>query len=186
MDSPFVRTIVATIGGYLFILLFLFAYDWFHEKYPSPPDRPAALERIQHPLHHQEAVRALQSFYQLPEPEKRRMIKALNANLIGLEQWIATLGRSDFDLLCMGEFHTEATRHFLSEKVFPGLGVDVLMLEAFVYFLDEIGIEKRDFVILHTPSLPDPIFRWFELLDRQIFSRYRTLVVFRSEPPARS
>lgn len=75
MDSPFVRTIVATIGGYLCILLFLSVFDWFHEEYPSPPDEPAVPDRIQHPLHHQEAVRALQSFYRLPGHEKIRLKK---------------------------------------------------------------------------------------------------------------
>jgi hypothetical protein len=53
-------------------------------------------------------------------------------------------------------------------------------VEAFVYFMDEIGIEKRNFVIPHTRSLPDHIYEWFPLLNRQILDKYRSLIVFRT------
>lgn len=59
-------------------------------------------------------------------------------------------------------------------------------LEAFVYFLDRIGIKKQDFVIPETCSFSAPLGQWFELLDRQIFTKYRSLIVFRSAPPART
>jgi hypothetical protein len=53
-------------------------------------------------------------------------------------------------------------------------------VEAFVYFMDEIGVEKRHFVIPDTRSLPDHIYEWFPLLNRQTLERYRSLVVFRT------
>ncbi|MEJ2039056.1 MAG: hypothetical protein P8X55_09000, partial [Desulfosarcinaceae bacterium] len=52
-------------------------------------------------------------------------------------------------------------------------------VEAFVYFLDEIGIERTDFVIPDTRALPDLIYEWFQLLNRQTLEKYRTLIVFR-------
>ena len=52
-------------------------------------------------------------------------------------------------------------------------------VEAFVYFLDEIGIERTDFVIPNTSTLPARIYEWFQLLNRQILEKYRTLIVFR-------
>ena len=52
-------------------------------------------------------------------------------------------------------------------------------VEAFVYFMDEIGIEKRHFVIPDTRSLPDHIDEWFPLLNRQTLKKYRSLIVFR-------
>jgi hypothetical protein len=53
-------------------------------------------------------------------------------------------------------------------------------LEAFVYFMDDIGVEERDFVIPDTRALPDPIYEWFPLLNRQTLGKYRALVVFRT------
>ena len=66
MNSPLARVILATLSGYLFILLFLSVYDWVLEEYPRRPLEPMKSERIQHQLHHQEAIRALQLFSLLP------------------------------------------------------------------------------------------------------------------------
>jgi hypothetical protein len=52
-------------------------------------------------------------------------------------------------------------------------------VEAFVYFMDEIGVEKRHFVIPDTRSLPDHVYKWFPLLNRQTLGKYRSLIVFR-------
>jgi hypothetical protein len=52
-------------------------------------------------------------------------------------------------------------------------------LEAFVYFLDEIGIEKRNFVIPDTSALHPHIYELFQLLKRQILEKYCSLIVFR-------
>lgn len=53
------------------------------------------------------------------------------------------------------------------------------LLEAFVFFLDEIGVARRNFVIADTRSLHPLIFRWFSLLEPQTLGRFHTLVVFR-------
>lgn len=52
-------------------------------------------------------------------------------------------------------------------------------VEAFVYFLDKIGIEKKDFVIPNTHSLHPRIYELFQLLNRQTLEKYRSLIVFR-------
>jgi hypothetical protein len=52
-------------------------------------------------------------------------------------------------------------------------------VEAFVYFLDGIGVEKDDFVIPDTRALPARIYRWFPLLNRQTLQKYSSLIVFR-------
>ena len=54
-------------------------------------------------------------------------------------------------------------------------------LEAFMYFLDEIGIEKKDFVIADTSSLHPRIYELFQLLYQQILAKYHSLIVFRIE-----
>jgi hypothetical protein len=52
-------------------------------------------------------------------------------------------------------------------------------LEAFVYFLDEIGIERKHFVIPETDLLHPRIYELFQSLKRETLSRYRSLIVFR-------
>ena len=52
-------------------------------------------------------------------------------------------------------------------------------VEAFVYFLDEIGIEKKHFVIPNTDSLHPRIYELFQMLNRQTLGKYRSLIVFR-------
>ena len=52
-------------------------------------------------------------------------------------------------------------------------------LEAFVYFLDEIGIEKKSFVISDTGALHPHIYDFFRLLNRQTLEKYGALIVFR-------
>ena len=52
-------------------------------------------------------------------------------------------------------------------------------LEAFVFFLDEIGIEKKNFAIPDTRALHPRIYELFQLLNRQILEKFCTLIVFR-------
>lgn len=52
-------------------------------------------------------------------------------------------------------------------------------LEAFVFFLDEIGIEKKNFVVPDTSALHPRIYELFQLLNHQILEKFSTLVVFR-------
>jgi hypothetical protein len=52
-------------------------------------------------------------------------------------------------------------------------------VEAFVYFLDEIGIEKKHFVIPNTNSLHPRIYELFQMLNQETLGKYRSLIVFR-------
>jgi hypothetical protein len=52
-------------------------------------------------------------------------------------------------------------------------------LEAFVYFLDEIGINKKSFVITDTSALHPRIAELFPVLNRQTLEKYSSLIVFR-------
>ncbi len=68
MDSPLARVILTVIGGYIVILVFLTAYDWYRKEYPGPPNEPPNTERIQHPFYHGQAVEAIQQFNRLSPP----------------------------------------------------------------------------------------------------------------------
>jgi hypothetical protein len=308
MDSPLARVILAILGGYLLILIVLSLYDWIVEEYPRRPIETIKSERIQHHLHNQEAIKALQSFSQLPNPEKTFIKENLKANLISMKHWLTSLRQSNFQIFCMGELHRESTRNFLSKEFFANFSADVLLLEAtreelkrlfkrmeagrdyfplldadimnilrtvrdrnpkikiygieetdkqaknrhgqantrdqsiaqnfwstyepgfrhiilfgalhctdesnwlfhnlckqaspelkddmlnvrvlgehqngpveaFVYFMEEIGIKKWHFVIPNTRSLPEKIYEWFPLLQRETLGKYRSLIVFRT------
>jgi len=305
MDSPLDRVILALLGGYLIILLFLSVYDWIVEEYPRRPTKPPSSERIQQPFYHEEAVKVLQQFSRLPKSEKAAIRENLESSLISMDQWLTHLAQSDYQIICIGELHEESTRNFLAEEFFAKFSTDVLLLEvtpkdlkrltkrmdagrdyfplldadimnilrtvkdrnpaikiwgieetdkqqkdkrghsrdqsiahnfwdkfqpgrrhiilfgalhctnesnwlfkhlsnhaplslkeqmlnvqvlgehqngpleAFVYFLDEIGIEKRNFVIPDTSALHPHIYELFQLLKLQTLEKYCSLIVFR-------
>lgn len=52
-------------------------------------------------------------------------------------------------------------------------------LEAFVFFLDEIGIQRKHFVISNTRLLHARVYELFKLLTRQTLDKYRSVIVFR-------
>lgn len=308
MDSPLARVILAMVGGYVIILLFLSVYDWIAEEYPRRPTKLPSSERIQHPFYHEEAAKALKRFSRLPKPEKAAIKENLESSLIPMGQWLTHLGQSNYQIICMGELHEESTRNFLAQEFFAKISTDVLLLEAtpknlnglikrmdagrdyfplldadimellrtvkhrnpavkiwgieetdeqqkgqhghsnsrdqfiaynfwnrfqpgrfhiilfgalhctnepdwlyknlcnqaslplkermlnvrvlgehqngpleaFVYFLDEIGIEKKHFVIPNTSLLHPRIYELFQLLNRQTLKKYRSLIVFRT------
>jgi len=130
MKSPLARVILALLGGYLIILLFLSVYDWIKAEYPRRPTGPTSSERIQHPFYHEEAARALKRFSRLPKSEKAAIKQNLESNLISMEQWLTRLGQSNYRIMCMGELHEESTRNFLAEEFFAKFSTDVLLLEA--------------------------------------------------------
>ncbi|MGD8256347.1 MAG: hypothetical protein PVG70_13580 [Desulfobacterales bacterium] len=130
MDSPLARVILAVLGGYFIILLFLIGYEWFREEYPRPAANPESTERIQYPFYHELATTALQRFSRLSKPERDAIKESLEASLISMEQWLTHLDQSDYQVICIGELHEESTRNFLAEEFFTKFSVDVLLLEA--------------------------------------------------------
>ena len=130
MNSPLVRAVSAMFGGGLLVLLFLAVYDWIVSEYPSRPAERANSERIQHPLFHEQAKKALLRFSQLPESEKAAIKNSLKSDLISVDQWLTHLEASDYRIICLGEIHAESTRIFLAEAFFSRFDPDVLLLEA--------------------------------------------------------
>jgi len=130
MGSPLARVILSVLGGYFIILLVLTAYEWIREEYPRPPAKPPSTERIQHPIYHKQAVDALKRFSRLAKSERDAIKESLESSLISMEQWLTHLGQSDYQVMCLGEFHEESTRNFLAEEFFAKFSVDVLMMEA--------------------------------------------------------
>ena len=86
MDSPLARVILAILGGYLIILIFLSVYDWIVEEYPRRPTKPLSSDRIQRPFYHEEVAKILQRFSRLPKAEKDAIKENLESSLISMEQ----------------------------------------------------------------------------------------------------
>ena len=129
MNSPLARAVTAMFGGGLLVLLFLFVYDWIAAEYPMRPAESTNPERIQHPFYHQAATEALERFSRLPEAEKTAIKDSLKTDLISIEQWLAQLEISEYQIICMGEIHAESTRNFLADELFARFAPDVLLLE---------------------------------------------------------
>jgi len=130
LDSPLVRIILTTLGGFLLILLFISVYDWILEEYPRRPTEPPKQELIAHQLYHNEAIKAIRFFSLLPEHEKAALKEWLQSNTISTEQWLSHIDQSNFQIICMGELHKESTRTFLSKEIFSNVSLDVLLVEA--------------------------------------------------------
>ena len=99
MNSPLARVILALLGGYLIILLILSVHGWMTEEYPRRPTKQPSSERIQRPFYHEEAVKALQQFSQLPKSEKAAIRENLESSLISMEQWLTHLTQSDHQII---------------------------------------------------------------------------------------
>ncbi len=111
-------------------MIVLSANDWISKEYPKRPNQSPSAAGIQHPIDHEEALKALQLFLQLPEPERASIKENLESNLISMEEWLMHLARFDYQIMCVGELHEESTRNFLAEAFFATIRADTLLLEA--------------------------------------------------------
>jgi hypothetical protein len=99
-----------------------------------------------------------------------------------------------FHIILFGALHCTNEPHWLFDYLYSQasftlkermLNVRVLgehqngPLEAFLYFLDAIGIEKKHFAIPDTNSLHPRIYELFRSLNRETLAKYRSLIVFR-------
>lgn len=134
--------------------------------------------------------------YGIEETDKQSKNKMSHSN--SRDQWIAENFWKSFEpglrhIILFGALHcTDESGwlfHNLCSQASPTLkdkmlNVKILEehqngpLEAFVYFIDELDVEKRNFVIPDTRSLSDHIYKWFPMLNRQILEKYESLVVF--------
>ncbi len=128
--SPLTRMFLFVLIWPCVLVVFITVYEWYQEEFPSPPDQPPNTNRIQHPIFHPLALHALKNFKQLSAANQNAVIANLKANLIPMEQWLKHLRQADAQILCLGEFHKEATRQFLADEFFAKFKLDVLLLEA--------------------------------------------------------
>ncbi|BBO68720.1 hypothetical protein DSCA_26500 [Desulfosarcina alkanivorans] len=163
MDSPLARVILTVLGGYVLILVFMIVYDWIKEEYPRPPTRSPSTERVRHPFHHLQAVDAVQRFSSLPRPERDAIKENLESSLIPMQQWLTDIDQSDYQIMCIGEYHEESTRQFLAEEFFATVSADVLLMEATPKELQKL---------LKRMNAGRP---YFPLLDADIMNVFRTV-----------
>jgi hypothetical protein len=130
MDSPLVRTILATLCGYLLIVFMLFVRDWYREEFPKPQKEPSGPALTYHPMYREQALESLQRWSQLPASERRDILQGLKAVILSIDDWLPRFEQSECEILCLGEIHAESTRKFLAAAFFDRFHIDVLLLEA--------------------------------------------------------
>jgi len=126
------------ILGPLLLVVLISIGQWINREYPDKPFIPRNEQRIQHPNYHGIAVKALKEYSLLSALQKRRLLQSLNGNMSSVSEWLVALGQSNYQMLCLGESHTESTRQFLSEAIFQSHHFDALYLEATDKRLNEI------------------------------------------------
>jgi hypothetical protein len=130
MDSPLVRTILATLCGYLLIVFILFVRDWYREEFPKPPKEGSGPALTYHPSYRKQAHEPVSRLSQLPDSERRAILQGLKAGILPIDEWLSSFEQSECEILCLGEIHAESTRKFLSAAFFDRFRIDVLLLEA--------------------------------------------------------
>ena len=111
-----IRLFLIVFGWPLTLLFLIVPYEWIRDAYFPPPLEKPRTDRIQHLGYHPLGLNALRRFSELARPDQNMIIRNLESNLIPTEQWLARLQQSDYEVLCFGEDHKEATRKFLAEE----------------------------------------------------------------------
>jgi hypothetical protein len=127
--SPLAAYIAVVLGWPALLVISIVAYLWYLDEFHVPEAPPISHERVQHPNHNPVAVRALERFDALPEPEREAIRAGLRAAMVPVAAWLDGLDSAGFGLLCIGEDHDAHTRRFLAGRVFPVLRLDALHLE---------------------------------------------------------
>ena len=118
-------------GVPLLAIVLLQAYTLYSDiTRPAVADWPPPDERIQFPLHHPWAERALAKFAAMPPAERGELIAELEAATRPFDDWLTDLNRRAISVLCIGENHEPYLRRFLADRLFSSLQMDVLLLEA--------------------------------------------------------
>lgn len=114
------------------LLVAVLSYREWRAPEPVTPlsETRSSSARVQHPVFHPIAQRALVRYRALPEPQRQSVKRNLRQALQPLDRWLANLEAADPRVICVGERHRPATRRFLARELFARLPVDVLMLEA--------------------------------------------------------
>lgn len=126
------------ILGPLVLVILINTGQWVDHKYPVKPSIQISEQRIQHPNYHGIAVRALREFSLLSTAQRVSLLQNLNDNMSSVSEWLIALDQSNYQMLCLGESHTESTRQFLAEAIFQSHRFDTLYLEATDKRLNEI------------------------------------------------
>ena len=115
----------------LLAIVLLQAYTLYDDiTRPALVDWPPPGDRIQFPLHHPWAERAVARVAELPPRERTELIAKIEQSIQPFPEWLAALNRSAVTVLCIGENHEPYLRRFLADRVFTTLKADVLLLEA--------------------------------------------------------
>jgi len=121
------NSVVVVLVG---LLSFVAIHGWVQSVFGPTPAELDAARRAHFSQPSPNAVRAVHLFRNLSAQERQGIRNYLEESFVPLNEWLAELDLSVFQVLCLGEDHRPATREFLADQFFSAVHVDVLMLEA--------------------------------------------------------
>ncbi len=124
------RMLVLILAFPLVYFLGFWGYQVYLDRFHEPLPATANQNRIQYPNYHRVARQALAAFHTLEPAERKRLMVHLAQIIRDFDAWAIDLSRERPQFVCLGEDHTNETRRFLAEELFPVLQPDLLMLEA--------------------------------------------------------
>ncbi len=130
MNSAALRLVLVVLGWPLAVLALLSLFIWYQDARDREAVPPPNLARVQHPVYHPLALKALDLFATLTPARRGAIIERLGRGLIPLAEWWPVLRQSGYQLICLGENHDEDTRTYLATSMLRELDIDILFLEA--------------------------------------------------------
>ncbi|MGI9301806.1 MAG: hypothetical protein ACR2RB_03730 [Gammaproteobacteria bacterium] len=125
-----VRILIVVLAWPAIILIALFLTEWLTTGPETPESDKPTILRSGHPTYPSVGANALEAFTKLPDAERHAVRENLESNLLTFDEWLEQIRQVDYQIVCLGEDHEEATRRFLARKFFPEIETDVLLLEA--------------------------------------------------------
>ncbi len=138
MDSALGRLILVVLGWPALVLGLLSLFIWYQDDSDNTDIPPPNLDRVQHPVYHPTALRAIDRFRALSPSKQSEIRENLQQQVRPLAEWFPPLRRSETRVICLGENHDEYTRAFLAESIIPNLDMELLFLETTAARLKDI------------------------------------------------
>ena len=109
---------------------------------------------------------ALNAYHALPPKQQQALRQDIEQSFVSVDTWRDALNLRSWDMLCLGEWHVEATRHFIANELLPQLEFDVLLLEGDQAFVQSAW--RRFQLAQPVPELLDaPLAPLFNAIDQR-------------------
>lgn len=130
MRNSALHVLLIFIGVPVLAIALIYGFDFYMEITKPPLVWPPPDERVHHPKHHPWGEAALKRYRALPEDQRQTVRVQLTTALVDLDDWLSSIDKRGFDIICLGENHDDYIRRFVAERIIPVVHTDRLLLEA--------------------------------------------------------